>query len=412
MSTITYKLPLYPTKEQQELLWKWSRALNDLYNHFVKLQKDRVDQHLLILRRFDTHNLIPVLKNKIENLNKVYADARQHCSDVVATAMILWQRGHCKFPHFRSGYQFFNISYGDFQKSCKLKDGYFYGGKLPPIKVNIYRELKGQIKTAAIHCDENSKWWLLVTSRFSEPEVKQIHLEKIVGIDIGCKNLISTSDGYTIQPPKFIKRIDEGIRELQTRIDTYHKPTGSKKDSTYHMSRTCRRLKKTIRRLYGKRARMMKNFLHTRSRKIVDHYDIVVVENLRVQQLKETSKQKHDPKSKTINRIMSQSAVSMFKNMLEYKAKRYLEVNPAYTSQTCAACGQVCETITLADRTYKCSACGNSMDRDVNAALNIRNLGLLRMLNLSSLQTDIKMVAHHISHCNISYPCKALAYNG
>ena len=156
----------------------------------------------------------------------------------------------------------------------------------------------------------------------------------------------------------------------------------------------------------------MRNFLHTRSRKIVDHYDIIVVENLKTKGMREQGKKRHDPKSKTINRIMSQNAVAKFTNMLQYKSKQYLEVNPAYTSMTCATCGQVCESLTLADRTYKCSACGNSMDRDVNAALNIRNLGLLRMLSLSNPKTDIKMVAHHIPHCNITYPCKALAYNG
>lgn len=408
MSTIAYKLPLYPTKEQQELLWEWSRAMNDLYNHYIELQKARIDQRLSILRRFDLHNLIPSLKCKIKNLDKVYADSRQSCADIITTSLILWQRGHCKFPHFRSGYRFFNIIYKNFEKSCKLKDGYFIGGKLPPIKVNIYRELKGTIKTAVIHCDSDGKWWLLLASRYDSSSVEFIHLDKIIGIDLGCKNLISTSDGYTIQPPKFIKRMDDAIRDLQSRMDTYHKPTGSKKNGTYHESRTCRRLKKTIRRLYGKRARMMRNFLHTRSRKIVDHYDVVVVENLRVKEMKENGKKKHDPKSKTINRIMSQNAVATFANMLEYKSKQYLEVNPAYTSRTCAKCGQVCETLTLADRTYKCCTCGNEMNRDINAAVNIRNLGLLSMLKLADDRADIRTVAYHIPHCNVTYPCKAL----
>lgn len=406
MKTLTYKLPLYPTKEQQELLWEWSRALNDLYNHFIELQKDRLEKNQPLLGRYDMQNLIPTLKNEMENLNKVYADARQQCAFRVDDAITKWRRKQSSFPHFRSGYQFFNIIYGCFEKSCKLKDGYFIGGKLPPIKVNIYRELKGHIKTASVHCDSAGRWWLILESKSFESE-KTIHLDKIIGIDLGCKNLISTSDGYTIQPPKFLKRMDDAIRDLQSRIDTYHKPTGSKKNGTYHMSRTCRRLKKTIRRLYGKRARMMRNFLHTRSRKIVNHYDIVVVENLRVKEMKENGKKSHTPASKTVNRIMSQNAVSMFTNMLSYKSKQYLEVNPAYTSKTCAACGHVRDTITLDDRTYKCCTCGSELDRDVNAAVNIRNLGLLQMLHLIDDRSDIRAVAYHIPHCNITYPCKA-----
>ena len=107
MITTTYKFRLYPKKDQQEQLWRWSRALNDLYNHFLSLQKQQVAKKLPVLRRFDTHNLIPKLKHEIEHLNDVYSDARQACSDRIATCMILWQRGRIKFPRFRSGYQFF-----------------------------------------------------------------------------------------------------------------------------------------------------------------------------------------------------------------------------------------------------------------------------------------------------------------
>ena len=394
MNTTCYKFRLYPTKEQQELLWKWSRALNDLYNHFVKLQRDRIEQHLPILRRFDTHNLIPSLKNQIESLSEVHSDPRQHCSDVLSVAMILWQRKKNKFPQLRSGYRFFNIGYQAFDRYCKIRDGHFVGGKLPPIKMHMHREMQGTPKTAIIHCDSDNKWWVIVTCRI-DPPFPAIHLEKIIGIDLGCKNLIATSDGYTIQPPKFLKKMDDAISQLKSRVDTYHKPTGSKKTNDYHESRKCRQLKRTIRRLYGKRSRTMKNFLHTRSRKIVDHYDVVIVEKLEVKQLKEKGKRQNKPESKTINRVLSQNAVSMFKNMLNYKSKQYLEVTPAYTSQTCAACGQVCEDLTLADRTYKCS-CGLELDRDVNAALNIRNLGLLRLLNLSSPQATIQDVAKYL----------------
>ena len=407
MNITCYKFRLYPTKEQQELLWKWSRALNDLYNHFVKLQRDRIEQHLPILRRFDTHNLIPSLKNKIENLNEVHADSRQHCSDVLSVAMILWQRKRTKLPKFRSGYRFFNIGYQAFNRYCKIKDGYFVGGKLPPIKIHMHREMQGTPKTALIHCDNDNRWWVVITCH-TDASFSMIRLDKIIGIDLGCKNILATSDGYTIRPPKFLKRMDGAIRDLQSRVDTYHKPTGSKKDHTYHESRTCRRLKKTIRRLYGKRARMMKNFLHTRSRKIVDHYDVVIVEKLEVKKLKEKGKRQNKSESKNINRIMSQNAVSMFKNMLNYKSKQYLEVTPTYTSMTCAQCGQMREDLTLADRTYKCS-CGLELDRDVNAALNIRNLGLLRILNLSSPQATIQDVAKHLSYCNDVYPTQALA---
>ena len=409
MITTTYKFRLYPTKDQQEQLWRWSRALNDLYNHFLSLQKQQVTKRLPVLRRFDTHNLIPKLKHEIEYLNDVYSDARQACSDRVATCMILWQRGHIKFPKFRSGYQFFNITYTVFNKSCKLTGSYFTGGKLTPIKVKIHREIQGMIKTATIHCDERGKWWVLLTSIQPTIQLQKFNMDRTVGIDLGCNHLLATSDGYTIQSPKFLKKISDAISDIQTRIDTYHKPTGSKKDGTYHMSRKCKHLKKTIRGLYGKRNRMMKNFLHTRSRRIVDHYDVVVVENLRVKEMKEQSKQQGSPSAKSVNRVLSQNAVSMFKDMLHYKSKKYIEVNPAYTSKTCATCGQACDTLTLADRTYRCTSCGSEIDRDINAAVNIRNLGILQILHLvGDTRVTITDVRDQLQMCNNLYPCQAI----
>ena len=130
MNHIVYKFPLYPSILQQKILWDWSRALNTLFNHFLDVQKTRIVNKQAVLRRFDTHNMIPELKFKIQNLDCVYSEARQACSDRIATLMILWQRKHISFPKFRSGYTFFNIVYSNFEHSCKLTNSYFIGGKL------------------------------------------------------------------------------------------------------------------------------------------------------------------------------------------------------------------------------------------------------------------------------------------
>ena len=95
--------------------------------------------------------------------------------------------------------------------------------------------------------------------------------------------------------------------------------------------------------------------------------------------------------------------------MLCYKSKKYIEVNPAYTSKTCATCGQVCDTLTLADRTYRCTSCGSEMDRDINAAVNIRNLGILQILHLvGDTRVMITDVRDQLQMCNNLYPCQAI----
>ena len=112
-----------------------------------------------------------------------------------------------------------------------------------------------------------------------------------------------------MKPPKLHKKSSDAISDIQTRIDTYHITLGTKKDGTYHMQRKCQHRKRTSRKLYGKRNRMMKNFIPSRSRRIVDHYDVVVVENLRVKEMKEQSKQKGSPSARSVNRVLSQNAI-------------------------------------------------------------------------------------------------------
>ena len=414
VKTVTYKFRLYPTVSEKSLLWDWSRALNRLYNHFLELQTQLRDQHKPLLRRFDTHKLIPLLKNEIVGLSDVYSDCRQACSDRAALAIQGWLRKTSKFPKYRSSSVFFNIHYPGFAHTCRVTPrGICFGGihdRKIPIKVKFDREIQGTIKTATIHCDERGKWWVLLTAVQPITQLQKFNMDRTVGIDLGCNHLLATSDGYTIQPPKFLKKISDAISDIQTRIDTYHKPTGSKKDGTYHMSRKCQHLKRTIRKLYGKRNRLMKNFLHTRSRRIVDHYDVVVVENLRVKEMKEQSKQKGSPSAKPVNRVLSQNAICRLKSMLCYKSKKYIEVNPAYTSKTCSTCGQVCDTLTLADRTYHCTSCGSEMDRDINAAVNIRNLGILQILHLvGDTRVTITDVRDQLQMCNNLYPCQAIA---
>ncbi|WP_456329944.1 RNA-guided endonuclease TnpB family protein [Archaeoglobus sp.] len=117
-------------------------------------------------------------------------------------------------------------------------------------------------------------------------------------------------------------------------------------------------------------------FLHKLSRYYVDNYDVICVENLDVKDLVENGK------SSTLNRHILDSSWAKFLSLLAYKAeragRRVESVKPTNTSKRCAKCGYIMDDLTLSDRWFTCPKCGWEADRDYNASLNIRDVGLGR----------------------------------
>jgi len=113
------------------------------------------------------------------------------------------------------------------------------------------------------------------------------------------------------------------------------------------------------------------NFAHQESRKLVNRFNTIVVEDLSINDMQKNN-------FRCINLSIGDAAWQMFLNLIEYKAeyagKRVIKVNPAYTSQNCSRCGNR-QKLKLSDRVYHCPCCNLSLNRDINAALNILALG-------------------------------------
>ena len=130
------------------------------------------------------------------------------------------------------------------------------------------------------------------------------------------------------------------------------------------------RRRKIVARVHERTRWRRGDFTHQHSRRIVNSFDLITVEDLSVNRMT------HDH---CLAKSVHDAAWSQFASLLSYKAawagRRYVAVNPAYTSQDCSSCGHRKTDLTLADRTYTCACCGMGLDRDLNASLNILRLG-------------------------------------
>lgn len=195
-----------------------------------------------------------------------------------------------------------------------------------------------------------------------------------VGIDLNIENFYADSNGNFVDNPKYYhnarKRLAKAQRKLGKRTARAKKGRRSLKNaSNYQKQRLL--VAKIMKEVMNRR----KNFLHNQSMTLINNHDLVVAEELR---------SKNMMKNHALAMSIQDNGWRTFLNMLAYKAKLYdkgfITVNPKNTTQTCHVCGHIMkgeEKLTLKDREWTCPTCGSHHIRDVNAAINILNKGLV-----------------------------------
>lgn len=197
-------------------------------------------------------------------------------------------------------------------------------------------------------------------SRLCELEIAPLPIQPDhVGIDMGLHTFATLSTGEPIANLRFFRREEKALAKVQRKHATLEKGTAAR-----------RKHRKRIARVHERIAFKRGNHAHQHSRYVVDRYQVIAMEAL-------------VPSTMVHNRCLAKSisdaAWTQFRSYVTYKAawagRRFIAVNPAYTSQDCHACGHR-QKILLSERTYACPCCGGSWDRDHNAALNILARGL------------------------------------
>lgn len=255
------------------------------------------------------------------------------------------------FPRFKASARFntAEFTYGD---GLRLQGNRLRIVGIPEsVKVRWHRELPAGCKPkAATLSRRDGKWFVCI--QFETADVVPTIPECVIGIDMGLSSFIATSEGETLALPQFTKDNARQLRKASRMLARRKKGSAGWKAAR-------RKIQKAHRRVAGEREK----FIQSTSKRLVAQYDGIVLEDLNVKGLA------RGMLAKSVNN----AAWSKFVHCLSYKAenagKTVELVNPAYTSQTCSACGTI-HPKTLADRVHSCP-CGLVLDRDVNAAVNI-----------------------------------------
>ena len=306
-------------------------------------------------------------KNEFPFLKEVDSLALANAQINLQNAYKNFFESRTEFPKFKSRKNKQSYTTNMVNGNIELKDGHIKLPKLKLVKIKQHREIPvdSKIKSCTISKTKSGKYYISILTEY-EKEITPVNIQHVVGLDFAMDGLfVDSEEGKRANDPRFYRQALKKLAKEQ-RILSRRK----KGSNRWHKQR------RKVANLHEKVANQRKDFLHKLSHHLASKYDGVVVEDLN---MKGMSQALHFGKCVTDN------AWGMFTTFLQYKVeeqgKKLIKIDKWFpSSKTCSCCGQVKESLSLSERTFRCD-CGFVADRDWNASINIKREGL-RLLGL------------------------------
>ena len=351
-----YKYRLYPSRKQRESLFNTFKTCKEIYNHLLELSIKTYNSKGKTLRKFDYNRY---LTGKYPN---VHSQVKQNVSDRIYKAFQNFFRRvkdkSCKekgYPRFKS--RIHSIIYPQFGFKF-ISHRRLHISKIGNIPIVLHRIPKGKVKTLTIKRNRAGQWFAIFACEVNLSTVKHPSAEK-VGIDVGLEQFAILSNGETIDNPKLLTKSEKRLKWLQRNLSRTKKGSANR-----------RKARDKVAKQHIRIANQRLNYLHNISHRITRSYSFIAVENLNITGMVH---------NRHLAKHIYDASWDSFIQMLSYKAVtcggQLVKINPNMTSKTCSSCKTVVE-MPLNNRMFNCPNCGLVLHRDLNAAINILQVGL------------------------------------
>lgn len=367
-----YKIRIYPNKEQKVLIERHIGSCRFIWNYMLALQNENYKNGGKYISKFSMANLLTPLKKKEEyvwlnevsnaSLNRIVFDLNERFQ--------LYFNKQINHPKFKSK--------KTSKKSYPVRCDRFYFKDSKHIHIEKIGFLKtktdfqipiGKEKFKNVRLSKELNKYFISFGLECENQANKLN-DYNMGIDLGIKNLAVISYGdeclvfHNINKSKKMKNLENKMKRLQRNIARKYEA------NNFQKTNNVLKQEEKLRKIYKRISDIRKNYIHQVTHHIVTLLPKkIIIEDLNVKGM---------IKNRHLSKAIMEQCFYTFARFLEYKCEKYgiefIKANRFYpSSKTCSKCGHIKKDLKLSDRTYKCEECNFSIDRDLNAAINLKN---------------------------------------
>ena len=357
-----FKYRIYPAKEQATMIDKTIGVCRLIYNLALEVKIRAHKEFGISISAYELQKEIKYLRKEYSWVAEVDYNAIGKSIVNMETAFKNFFRG-AGYPKFKRKRKNGSFVCNNNKREINWERSTLSISKISNIPVVLSRKFEGKIKTVTISKTSTGKYFASILVDTNSNNIMPPAPNKAVGVDLGIKDFATLSTGEKIPNPKYFQGGLRRLKVLQRKASRKNK--GSK-------NRNKANLRLAI--LHERITNQRNDFLHKLSTKLIsdNQTDTICVESPAV---------KNMVKNHKLAQAISDVSWSEFVRQLEYKGKWYgkniIKIDRFYaSSKTCSDCGYKYDELNLSERTWTCSNCGSNHDRDVNAAINIKNSGM------------------------------------
>ena len=358
----TYEYRVYPTTKQRHIFTVWLALLRNLYNQALAWRIDTYNATGVTVKWTTQANALPDLKAASEAFAGIHSDVLQDAMRLLDKAYKAFFRraknGEAPgFPRFKGAGRYRSMTFSHLSnkliRNVRRKFAKVVVPKVGHLKIRYHRPLpNGKIKNLTI-IRKASGWYATIVVEVPAPVEVPVHTT--LGVDVGLNSFVVDSDGQHIPNPCHYRTSEKKLGKHQRVLSRRSK--GSKRRA---------KQREVIARCHERIANQRKDFQFKAAHRIVERCDEVAVEDLKI---------KNMLKNHYLAKSISDAGWGNFRLKLQSKAasagKQLTKVKPHHTSQKCSGCSEIVPK-QLSDRVHDCPYCGLVLDRDHNAAINIK----------------------------------------
>jgi putative transposase len=359
-----FKFRIYPNKEQLLLIQKTFGCVRFTYNRFLNQRIELYKVEKKSTNYVNQAKELTALKKELPWLKEVDSVSLQSSLRNLDTAFKNFFQKRAKYPKFKSkrnntkSYTTKNTNDSIRIEGAKLKLP-----KLGLLKAKFHRQIPQNYKilSATISQVPTGAYFASIVTEY-EKEINPVPSNgNIVGLDFSMKELFVSSENQRADYPRFFRLLESKLVKAQRKLSRMVK-----------FSNNWYKQKTKVAKIHYKIKNSRMDFLHKLSNELVNKFNAISIEDLNMKDMSQAL---------NFGKSVSDNGWGMFTTMLKYKTelagKQLVKIDKFYpSSKTCCVCGRVKQNLKLSDRIYICE-CGNSIDRDLNASINIKNQGKL-----------------------------------